>query len=625
MRRWIELPEPTQKYGIKKFLGNELIKRESFNENWEIIDSAIGSVEDKAVKKAGGTVEGIITFLNTIKHGDYYYIQEVDGDLWFSINAYYDYENEQWMRVDEDKFSFGLQFQGSGNIPGEPVQGLTIWRCVPGENPILDFTLYGGWELVFTLTGFATGVLGGMNFEIDGSGSISGYGRINQLEDGTYFSRNAFCEGSAWQKDNPNYPAAAIRIGNDGTIKYLKAPVGSGVSWTEYIIWTSQNQDQGSGSGLNADMVDGKHANSTPNNILVLDSNGNVPLENLPLGHGGGLDADSVDGRHISDILGYVYEGQGVCRSGEQVAVSFSDYKVALIPFIDKFPQEYPYFSAPAKIYWNGGVEDQYKNTIVAVQGVNSSGKKGAYNSIVISGRYPRSDTPISVSWDAVVGASSYNVYVSDGLQWRLYTNTTYLGVDITGYTGSLVNPSFDIADQSLRLEIVKNSNGFIPYLENYSLTGSYRQNINVNKSIGETYQFTTAYETNSVFVRMRMGWTLNWSGFSGACTWGVRYKIRWKKDGASSWLGERTFEYSESWGSQWFGGSKSYLLDTNLNLYNLEQDIYIFEIYDLTQWANNSNFGFNPSLKVYIDYADLTVATKINEYHGIYLIYVKW
>jgi len=250
------MPEETERFKIKKFQGTDLVRRSAFNENYDIID-AKGALDTEVVHKTGDTINGVIEFLNTIKIGGSYRLQEVDGDLWFSINAYYDFENECWNRIETDKFAFGLQFQGQGVVPGEPVQGVTLWKCVPGDNPILGYTLYGGWELAFTVTGFATGVLGGMNFEIDGSGTVSGYGRINQKEDGTYFSRNAFFDGTKWVKDNASYPATAIKITQNGNLIYLRdmGTTSQDITWTEEKLWNSTNM--GEDSGLDADTVDG--------------------------------------------------------------------------------------------------------------------------------------------------------------------------------------------------------------------------------------------------------------------------------------------------------------------------------------------------------------------------------
>lgn len=324
------------------------------------------------------------------------------------------------------------------------------------------------------------------------------------------------------------------------------------------------------------------------------------------------------------DISGYSFEGQGVCKSGELVELSQEDYKIALIPLIDKYPQDYPYFEAPQNVTVSGGVQDTYKNTYVAVQGVDNNGKKGAYTIVIREGYYPRSDNPIEVTWSGISGVASYNVYVSSGTQWKLYTNTTNTSCNITGYTGSPQNPTYDIAEQFLRIEYTKNENGFIPYMENYISTSQATLPINVNKGVGETYQFQTPQETNSVFINMHMTWTLNWSGFSGSCTWGVRFRIRWKKYGEENWLGNRTFEHTETWGNQWIGGSKSYYEQTNINLYNLEQGVYVFEVYDIYEWKNNGNFWFNPHLRVYINNMIYQISEKINEYHGIYLLFVK-
>lgn len=104
-------------------------------------------------------------------------IAEIDGDLWVASNAQYDAAAGQWNRIDTSRFALAIQIQGQNNIPGDSVQGITLWRAIPGENPIGDFGAYGGWEAIQLWTAYRDTVLGGFGLEVDGNGT-SPYGRF---------------------------------------------------------------------------------------------------------------------------------------------------------------------------------------------------------------------------------------------------------------------------------------------------------------------------------------------------------------------------------------------------------------------------------------------------------------
>lgn len=104
-------------------------------------------------------------------------IFQLDGDLWIVANAYYDFDDSEWNRIDTSKYAFALQLQGTNFIPGESVQGVNLWRAVPGTNPIGDFGTYGGWEAVQLWTGYGDTVVGGYSIELDGHGTLP-YGRF---------------------------------------------------------------------------------------------------------------------------------------------------------------------------------------------------------------------------------------------------------------------------------------------------------------------------------------------------------------------------------------------------------------------------------------------------------------
>jgi|GEM_PF-2428501 len=81
----------------------------------------------------------------------------------------------------------------------------------------------------------------------------------------------------------------------------------------------------GSGSGLDADLLDGAHAGNGPNNVLKLDSGGFVPLSNIP-GTLTGKSADMVDGKHFSDIQN---DAQVKADAALNSAKQYTDQKVA--------------------------------------------------------------------------------------------------------------------------------------------------------------------------------------------------------------------------------------------------------------------------------------------------------
>ena len=83
----------------------------------------------------------------------------------------------------------------------------------------------------------------------------------------------------------------------------------------------------GSGSGLDADLLDGAHAGSGPNNVLKLDSGGFVPLLNIP-GTLTGKSADMVDGKHFSDIQN---DAQAKADAALNSAKAYTDQEVAEI------------------------------------------------------------------------------------------------------------------------------------------------------------------------------------------------------------------------------------------------------------------------------------------------------
>lgn len=112
------------------------------------------------------------------------------NSLWLLANAYYDETDGFFYRIDTSKFSFGLQIQASGTIPGEEAidsvnQGYIIWKANPTNTELgkkigcdSSGTFYGtyanyyGWNLGFLFTAYSHMVIGGQGIEIDGAGTM---------------------------------------------------------------------------------------------------------------------------------------------------------------------------------------------------------------------------------------------------------------------------------------------------------------------------------------------------------------------------------------------------------------------------------------------------------------------
>jgi len=127
---------------------------------------------------------------------------EKDGDFFWAINAEYNEAAGEWNRIDTAKYAYLIGLWSKNGIPHEPgdLGGVAWWRCLPGSNPIGEWTSMGGWELGFMMTMHRNFVAGGMNFEIDGSGSPP-YGRLCQSghEDADCFTgivRNVWYSGN---------------------------------------------------------------------------------------------------------------------------------------------------------------------------------------------------------------------------------------------------------------------------------------------------------------------------------------------------------------------------------------------------------------------------------------------
>lgn len=137
----------------------------------------------------------------------------IDGiqhvEYWILSNAYYDYDNDRFVKTDLYNTSFGIQIQASGVYPGEhalgynDIMGINIWRCPAWKNAqeewivYMDTTTYDytdmiannwigaehraseewrefavatGWNNNLMTDSFGGVTIGGAGFEIDGNG-----------------------------------------------------------------------------------------------------------------------------------------------------------------------------------------------------------------------------------------------------------------------------------------------------------------------------------------------------------------------------------------------------------------------------------------------------------------------
>jgi len=167
-----------------------------------------------------------LTVVASAETGSKSFIKEVKGDLWLTANAYYDGAN--WQRVDTSKVAYGLQLQGTNNIPGEVVSGTNLWVAQPGPNPINStYGAVGGWLLGTIVTGDRQLVIGGGGLEIDGYGAPP-YGRVVQNHQGgvtnTGLVTNLFTDYSGVDSASQSSWFAGM-VGD--SFKVRRAPAGS--------------------------------------------------------------------------------------------------------------------------------------------------------------------------------------------------------------------------------------------------------------------------------------------------------------------------------------------------------------------------------------------------------------
>ena len=512
----------TQKWNLKKFEGNDLIKRQDFNDNWDKIDAGATALDTK-IDNINSTLTNKTNTIET------------------NVNNHVNDKNNPHL-VTADQI--GAVKTSGGTITGN-LQLLS--RLLLGNNA-----------------------------------------NIQEVNNVLYITYNAYHDGTAWRKNILTDLSIGIRLNVDGTFEYLYSPANQNpILWEDYTIWNSRQQ-----------------------------------------GHGSGLDADTVDGKHYEDMRGYSYETQGHCQSGQEVQVNYSDYKVSLIPFVSKFPDpDIAYLPAPTGITLSGG-EGSSNNTYLIVKAIAGTNLGEASDIIRYTNKVATTDYHITVSFSPVAGATAYRIYGNVGTTtpstWNLIGQTTNTSYEFSSIPNNIQDPfTFTVANQRLRIDYTKTANGFIPHMENYRVSSSTIKTINQNVARGNTYIVSTSPDTTtSLILKCYMNFTINWSWFSGSCTWGISFKVQWRKQGGS-WIDSKTFSYSESWGSQWFGGNKNYHILQTLSLDNLDSDIYELQIYDITVWKNNDNFGFT-NVAINVDSLTYMIDEKVGEYNGIYQIFTK-
>jgi hypothetical protein len=88
---------------------------------------------------------------------------------------------------------------------------------------------------------------------------------------------NAYFDGVAWQRYDTSVGSQVLVLDNAGNPEYRTTPAGTGaITWVGYKLWHEGND--GAGSGLAADTLDGLHAsfNADASTVASRDANGDV-------------------------------------------------------------------------------------------------------------------------------------------------------------------------------------------------------------------------------------------------------------------------------------------------------------------------------------------------------------
>ena len=163
------------------------------------------TIDEILIEKLGFDKDEITNFnfavIDQMREG----IQNVE--YWILINAYYDYDDELFHKIDLDQTSFGIQMQAKGAFPGEATlgyednSGINVWRNPSAANlswapetqkvlfnqhiiaeydeqhNIKTFQVSCGWSNAFMFDSYGGMTVGGTGFEIDGNG-IFPYTRV---------------------------------------------------------------------------------------------------------------------------------------------------------------------------------------------------------------------------------------------------------------------------------------------------------------------------------------------------------------------------------------------------------------------------------------------------------------
>jgi len=315
----------------------------------------------------------------------------------------------------------------------------------------------------------------------------------------------------------------------------------------------------------------------------------------------------------------------GYFKDGEQVNlpdiggedIFYYPYDVVLLPFLPDYPLDIPVVEAPSSLTITPSGQGSY-TYYVAVQSKRGD-KKGAW----ITGKSSTGGSGASISWSTVEGATSYLVYVStsgfDALEYVGETANNYY--DVSGSYSGNETLSYDIMPQQLVCQAETKPNYFIPDAKVYSFFMA-SSDVNVSVPKDQTYSITTPSQTTTIGFKAYLQFTINWPGFSGECTWWVRFKVRYKKSSAQEYVELGEYKVQEYWGSQYIGGSKSYSVEF-IDFEDLQDvDYYTIEFYDIQTYASNNNFYFT-NVRVLVSSIYYGERKPIKNLSGVYMVLI--
>lgn len=295
------------------------------------VDSNLSStstnpVQNKVIKSALDGKQGISTLETAIKqiiYGSSYNTSAeakfnyaiikktlsnvVYEELWILSNAYYDYTNNRFVKIDMDNTSFGIQIQANGTYPGEAELGyggntaISIWRNPKASEVVKDTTIYNytdfdenhyigakrrsdnvwveygissGWNNNFMTDSYGGMTIGGAGFEVDGNGLFP-YIRVthSKYTSGTSsYSITGILEnayhpsGTSWNCDNNNYGAWFFG---------LRTPIVNGAkdtANTDFVVMYNDMDNSSSSDIHNMNMGDWEVIFSAKSSSSVVDT-----------------------------------------------------------------------------------------------------------------------------------------------------------------------------------------------------------------------------------------------------------------------------------------------------------------------------------------------------------------